>query len=256
VGIPTLWHIEISHYNEKARWALDYKGVAHRRRAPLPGILHPPVALALSGRPTLPILSIDGQRIRDSTAIIAELERRYPDPPLYPADPDDRARALAIEDYFDEEVAHRIRRLIFGELAENRGSARTAVRLIGYSLPPGRSGDITAGALSRIFTTYYGGRRSRVAEDRRRITEGFERLEAEIQPTGFLAGDSFSVADLSAAALLMHFALPAELQYPLPGYPPALEAYRTSLPPVAVEWVQRIWREHRPASAAISGQAR
>ena len=21
-----LWHIEISHYNEKARWALDYKG--------------------------------------------------------------------------------------------------------------------------------------------------------------------------------------------------------------------------------------
>lgn len=22
-----LWHIELSHYNEKARWALDYKGV-------------------------------------------------------------------------------------------------------------------------------------------------------------------------------------------------------------------------------------
>src|ERR1051325_916664 len=23
---PTLWHIGISHYNEKARWALDHKG--------------------------------------------------------------------------------------------------------------------------------------------------------------------------------------------------------------------------------------
>ena len=26
---PVLWQLEISHYNEKARWALDYKGVAH-----------------------------------------------------------------------------------------------------------------------------------------------------------------------------------------------------------------------------------
>jgi hypothetical protein len=30
---PILWHIEISHYNEKARWALDLKGVEHGRRA-------------------------------------------------------------------------------------------------------------------------------------------------------------------------------------------------------------------------------
>jgi len=22
-----LWHVKISHYNEKARWALDYKGI-------------------------------------------------------------------------------------------------------------------------------------------------------------------------------------------------------------------------------------
>jgi hypothetical protein len=32
-----LWHIPISHYNEKARWALAYKGVEHERRTPLPG---------------------------------------------------------------------------------------------------------------------------------------------------------------------------------------------------------------------------
>jgi hypothetical protein len=23
---PVLWHLDISHYNEKVRWALDYKG--------------------------------------------------------------------------------------------------------------------------------------------------------------------------------------------------------------------------------------
>jgi hypothetical protein len=28
---PLLWHIPLSHYSEKVRWALDYKGIAHRR---------------------------------------------------------------------------------------------------------------------------------------------------------------------------------------------------------------------------------
>ena len=25
---PVLWHIPFSHYSEKVRWALDYKGIA------------------------------------------------------------------------------------------------------------------------------------------------------------------------------------------------------------------------------------
>src|SRR5207245_1333579 len=29
---PLLWHIPLSPYNEKVRWALDYKNIAHRRR--------------------------------------------------------------------------------------------------------------------------------------------------------------------------------------------------------------------------------
>ena len=85
---PTLWHIAISHYSEKVRWALDYKSVEHERRTAPPG-LHIAVALWLSrGRAfTFPILELDGRRIADSTAIIAALEQRFPEPPLYPADP-------------------------------------------------------------------------------------------------------------------------------------------------------------------------
>jgi hypothetical protein len=26
---PLLWHIPLSHYSEKVRWALDYRGIAH-----------------------------------------------------------------------------------------------------------------------------------------------------------------------------------------------------------------------------------
>jgi len=56
---PVLWHIPISHYSEKARWALAHKGVEHERRAPLPGA-HIAVALWLTrGRhKTLPVLEL------------------------------------------------------------------------------------------------------------------------------------------------------------------------------------------------------
>jgi glutathione S-transferase len=102
-GAPVLWHLKVSHYNEKARWALDFKGVRHVRRAVVPGA-HPDVALRLTGVPTLPVLDFDGEAIGDSTRIIEALERRHPDPPLYPSDPDARRRALALEDFFDEEL--------------------------------------------------------------------------------------------------------------------------------------------------------
>ena len=63
------------------------------------------VALWLTrGRsPTLPVMELDGRTVGDSTAIIAALEERQPDPPLYPSDPVERARALALEDWFDEQ---------------------------------------------------------------------------------------------------------------------------------------------------------
>jgi hypothetical protein len=32
MDILLLWHIPLSHYNEKVRWALDYKRIAHHRQ--------------------------------------------------------------------------------------------------------------------------------------------------------------------------------------------------------------------------------
>jgi glutathione S-transferase len=86
---PTLWHIAVSHYSEKARWALDYKEVAHTRRAvAVPG-LHIPASIWMTRgtSQTYPVLEMEGRRIGDSTEIIAALEERFPEPPLYPADP-------------------------------------------------------------------------------------------------------------------------------------------------------------------------
>ena len=91
MGPPVLWQYSFSNYNEKVRWALDHKSVPHVRRSLMPG---GPRAMVFSARGTLPVVDLDGERLVDSTRIIAALEKRYPDPPLYPADPD-AARAGA-----------------------------------------------------------------------------------------------------------------------------------------------------------------
>src|ERR687891_2065497 len=114
VETPVLWHLEISHYNEKARWALDYKGIAHVRRAVTPGLQELTARCLRAGR-TVPVLEMNGRAIGDSTKIIEEIERRWPEPPLYPSDPEERRRALEVEEYFDEDVGHDIRRVLFND---------------------------------------------------------------------------------------------------------------------------------------------
>jgi glutathione S-transferase len=104
---PLLWHIPLSHFNEKVRWTLDYKRIPHRRR--VLGADYLIRAWRATGRGTLPILFLDGRAIGDSTQIIAALEERYPEPPLYPGDAAARQRALALEDYFDEQLGPALR---------------------------------------------------------------------------------------------------------------------------------------------------
>src|SRR5438128_10889644 len=100
---PVLWQFRFSHYNEKARWALDWKGIRTVPRGLLPGF-HVPRVLWMTGQKSVPVLVLDGETIHDSTRIIERLERMRPEPALYPADAAARRRAPAPEDFFDEEL--------------------------------------------------------------------------------------------------------------------------------------------------------
>ena len=68
--VPVLWQLQISHYVEKVRWALDYKRVPHIRRTLLPG-LHAVKTKRLTGdTSTAPVLTIDGHSIGDSRCCV------------------------------------------------------------------------------------------------------------------------------------------------------------------------------------------
>jgi glutathione S-transferase len=249
-GIPVLWQFRASHFNEKARWALDWKGVRHERRSLLPGP-HAPVVLWLTGQTAIPVLQIDGETIADSTRIIEALERRHPERPLYPADPDARRRALELEDFLDEEIGPHIRRALFHAVLPDTAFASD---LMSPGFPP-----LTKTIYGACFPAVRVAMRLAMgitddgaARSRARFDAAFDRLEREIGSSGHLVGDAFSVADLTAAALLSPLTFPPEYPYAPPPLPPVVQEFqdRYAKRP-AFGWAREMYRRHRGTSAGI-----
>jgi glutathione S-transferase len=246
--LPVLWQYNFSNFNEKVRWALDFKDIPHVRRSLVPGF---PRAMYFSQRGTLPVLDLEGERVVDSTRIIEALERRHPEPALYPADPDERRRALELEDFFDEEVGHEGRRVFFYDLREDPDYLSA---FVATGRGPVMRRWVRAGwpVVMRVAGRRYRFYEADVEESRHKLVAAFDRIEAETRATGYLVGSSFSVADLTAAALLYPVAWPAEVQYPYPE-PPRTEFLESLAGRPAVEWIREIYRRHRGTSASVAG---
>jgi len=251
---PILWHIPISHYNEKARWALEWKGIEHERRAP-----PPPANMIVSAwytrgaSKTFPLLQLDGEAIGDSTAIIAALEERWPEPPLYPADPAERRRALELEGFFDEELGPHLRLLAWHELRRDpAGLTELSVSM----LPGPLRGLPGTREVARRFASGFVQLRFRVASEeaaalaREKVLAALDRLDSELEVAGeHLVGDRFSVADLTAAALFYPLVAPPEGPR-LPTPTAAYEGFRAPLRSrPGYQWVERTYARYRRGGA-------
>ncbi len=249
-GVPVLWQFKLSHFNEKVRWALDWKRIGHERRSLLPGP-HVPVVLWLTGQKSVPVLQLDGRAIPDSTRIIAELERRWPAPSLYPADEASRRRALELEEYFDDEIGVHLRRVLFHVVLPDAGFTADLVT-------PG-FGPLTKALYRALFPLTRAVMRidmgiddAGAARSLARFDAALDRLEREIRPSGHLVGDEFTVADLTAAALLSPLTFPPEYPYPTPPLTPAaLEFQARYARRPGFEWARDMYRRHRGRSAEI-----
>jgi glutathione S-transferase len=252
MATPELWHIPLSHFSEKVRWALDWKGLAHRRRVLGPDYLIR--AWRATGRRTLPILFLDGRAIGDSTDILAALEERHPQPALYPADTAARQRALALEDDLDETLGPALRASLVTPLF--RHDPDVALRMLTTGMPDAAYRRLSG--LVRIFPAFYRFRHrirdARLEADRATVKASLDRIESERCGRAYLVGDAFTVADLTAAALLSPLLQPPEIQYPLRVELPAyLKDYRASvLEHPAAKWAVEIYRLHRGRSAEVS----
>ena len=255
VAIPVLWQLQISHYVEKVRWALDYKRVPHIRQSLLPG-LHAIKAKRLTGdTSTVPVLTLRGRSIGDSTRIIAALEERWPQPPLYPEDAALRRRALELEEFFDEQLGPYIRRAFYQELLPHP-------ELVVPLFTEGRS-LATRTLLRAVFPILRVAMRRRfeissesATHSRAKIIAALDRLEREISPSGYLVGDSFTVADLTAAALYYPVARSASFPCAMVADDDLPAPWREFLDSLAQRpggrWIAEIYRQHRGGSAELT----
>ena len=253
-----LWHLPTSHFSEKARWALDYKRVPHTRHLPR-ALPHFVVARLLTGGAfgTFPLLQIGDEVVGDSTTIIARLERDFPEPPLYPADPAERERALAIEDWFDVNLGRDIRIVALDAVTHDPPRLeQLAHRHIPANFRPfPRTWEKLFAATVR---RRYGFARPGVVDAAREgVARAFDRLEEELGGREYLVGDAFTVADLAAASHFYWLVQPPEGPRIVERLPaPIVEFLAPHRERRAYRWVEEIYRRHRLASSVHTAEPR
>jgi glutathione S-transferase len=143
----------------------------------------------------LPILELDGKTISDSTDIAVEVEKRHPTPALIPADPADRGRVFALEDWADES-------LYFYEMTLRFGDAdfeRNLPKLLPDAGMRATMGEMLKGMLASTTAAQGTGRRpaAQLAADVDRLFGAIEDMQ---RATGFVVGSSLTLADIAIAS--------------------------------------------------------
>lgn len=239
-----LYQFPLSLYCEKTRWNLDWKRLEYRTVDMMPGA-HAFTAWRLARQRSLPILQ-DGQDcIGDSTRIALYLEQHYPQHPLLPSDRAERQAILALEDFFDELGEH-VRRCVWSLAVDTPEVSEIFFReyagLMRWTGNVGRP--LLRQMIRRTFDVYP----DNVEASWPRVFDGILTVEKILQEnsSGYLAGTRFSLADLTAAAMLAPLVGPEESPWPDRHIPGNGHERRQELRATrAGQWVQEMYSRHR-----------
>ena len=244
--------IPISHYCEKARWALERAGIAYREERHVQGI-HQLAARRAGGGATVPVLVTPEGIIGGSQEILAWIDMRTPaEHRLFPAEPGARHDVETLCRRFDEELGPKGRRLMYVHMLPQR---RLALAFNNQGVPPWEDRAIRYGwpLLRRFVRRELGIVPGIEDEDEAAV---FCELDfvAELLADGrrHLCGERFGAADLTFAALSAAIVFPPVYGVPLPQpniLPPHLAALveRARQHP-AGRYALAIFTEHRRES--------
>ena len=193
----TVYGANVSPFVRKVRVMLAEKGVDYELDQV--NVFDPPDwFLQISPARRIPVLRDTGIAedftLPDSSCICAFLERRFPDPALYPKAPGDCGRALFLEEYADSEMMP-----VFGAGVFRPRIINPLMR----KEPPDEQtvADAIANKLPRLF----------------------DYMESQIGEREYLVGDSLSIADISVASMFCNMRHSEVL--PDPAKWPALAAF-------------------------------
>jgi glutathione S-transferase len=240
-----LYDFTFSHYSEKARWALDFKGVSYTSRHLLPGF-HLRTTKKLAPRSSVPILKTDGAVIQGSSEIIDFLERTFADRSLTPQDPNEASSALQWEKYLDAEIGVTLRLWFYHHTLADRDRA---LRFLCSDAPWLQRSlfALSFAPIRRKMTQFMNINAENASEAERRFLLAFDRLDNALERAPFLAGNRFSRADLTACALLWPMCRPGESESEVEALLcPTVGALRKQLQQRRFyQWVLERYQEHR-----------
>ncbi|MEM7002736.1 MAG: glutathione S-transferase N-terminal domain-containing protein [Pseudomonadota bacterium] len=240
-----LHQFAFSHFNEKVRWALAYKNVTHNRETYLPGPHMRPIR-QMTAQTSTPVLELNGEYVAGSAQILARLESDHPATKLLPENADAANAVLAWQSRLDEELGPATRAVLFdvlinelGYLARTFASQTGTLKRLGYRamLPLVRP----------LMKQGNGVTPEKVAAAQDVVSNYLNQIAEAAQDTGYLVGDQFTLADLTAAALLAPL-MSVEHEdmarpQPMPQSLADLQAKYAGEP--AVLWAQEIYANHR-----------
>ncbi len=238
-----LYQFPFSHFCEKARWALAYKGIAYRRVNLLPGFHVKPVR-RLAPQTCVPVLVDEGTVVQDSAAIIDYLDVKFPDPALTPGDPQAASEASEWDRYLDEEIGvclrlwfyyHALpcRRLALGFLLAEAPWHKRLPLLLAY--PSLRDRMMRRMNINAVTAD----------QAQARVLAALCRLDEALDGRRFLVEDRFSRADLTACALLSHVCLPDDTEASA-KFPAAVLKLRSEMKNRRFyHWVQNVYSSYR-----------
>jgi glutathione S-transferase len=189
-----LYQIEISPFCDKIRRVLRVKKLSFEvKNLKLLETMTRLPKLNPIGK--VPALEDDGHVLADSTDIAYYLEEKYPDPPLLPRDPQQRALCHILEDWADESLYFYEARLRF-TFAKN--VAKTAELLLTneHGLMK-RLGAVAAPRSMRRMLDKQGIGRKTEEQVLRDVTRHGEAVAGWLGTRDWLVGDAMTLADIS-----------------------------------------------------------
>lgn len=213
---PVLITIPISHYCERARWALGRAGVDYDERPHLQLVHWVAVRRAGGGR-TAPVLVWGDRVLADSAEIVcAADEQAPPERQLYPGDPGAAAEVRALEDDFSARLGPQGRLWMYHGLRGQRDIA-IAYACTGVPAWERRVFPLVFPLAARIIDRYLGVTPAAAARAETEVRATFAAVAARLADgRPYLCGDRFTAADLTFSALAAAVLMPPEYGVPLP----------------------------------------
>jgi len=249
VSEPLLYVFAISHYCEKARWALDTLGIAYQLRHLAPGS-HLQVAKELGAAgSSLPLL-VAGDRVAQGSGAIIDWAESTVERPATRLSPDSEfvEPCRAIEQRLDDVAGVHVRRYYYSEAIVDHPD--TVLPMFARDLAPAerRSLEENWGIVRQLMMGAMDLGHEQRDESRRIVETELDWFDGMLADgRRYLVGDRFCRADITAASLLAPLALPKE--HPTYGnlvVPPlaAADLARWGERPT-LAWVREIYRKHR-----------